>query len=343
MNKLMPYIGTVPREFIYLDSLGVHDTKVKDINTLLETYKEERIRQYIVALTKYMSIQTNEELFLSTLLEALVGIKGSTVLNSFLDLSLVYVHSNIRNQYQAITPVAFTAIMRYLNNKGLSSGLHKNQVELLDHTKSPDEKSRAFERVWKEMLTCRQSVMATTSKLDGTDSQNVVFECNAIFNFDTKLFKPCTSTLFVPINASFPVADFLLISPNKAVVFQLTLSDAFAKVPNDKENSYSAVYDTVKFENLAEVKKGVLPPGRNFAESILTLTDFPKQVKLHNHNLVTDPDEKDISSNFLFIVVTPQPVLHTPQWKQAAVNFPWIRVIHQEYLENLLPFLKHIS
>jgi len=126
-----------------------------------------------------------------------------------------------------------------------------------------------------------------------------------------------------------------LISSERAILFQLTLSDAFAKVPH-KKNAYPAIYDNKRFSEILKTQtKLKLPKGNNFAESVLQLTNHPSETVTIDSETGFLVNEKREIPPFIYIVVTARDVKTDAEWKQKAEEFPWIRVIHKSFFASI--------
>jgi len=153
-------------------------------------------------------------------------------------------------------------------------------------TKAPDEKSRAFERVLASLLLLKTITIRTT-KIDGSDERFQDLTCSFIKPLGP--FCPPKvelSTLFVPQDHTFPLADFIIASQSQVIILQVTFQQPKNKLPNNtNQNIYTAIYNPNKYTSVLQNNNRLnLPPGQTFGESLLQPTKYPTRVTVGQNN-----------------------------------------------------------
>jgi len=208
----------------------------------------------------------------------------------------------------------------------------QNSAVLVNCNLANDERSRAFECVLAEKFVLEEKGQVVTTRIDGSDSQTISIFCRNVKQLvkSSSLSKELVPTLYIPVSKDFPGLDFFIIYPNKVVGIQVTFQNLTNKVGGD-----NPLFTARKF---ADVRKlyPLLPPGDTFVESLLSITSNPcgKVVQADGQNL--KDSEGDIHA-FEYIIITSSSISEEETYKNLAVKYPWIRVIHRSNLCGLLP------
>jgi len=211
---------------------------------------------------------------------------------------------------------------------------------------SSDELGRPFERLLLSVLLLKGSITVKTTNLDNKDPYFIDLTFSKAVSVSKSLpdEKVVDPVIFIQENKDFPISDFILIKEDRVIILQLTVGSVSNKIPN-KRNSYTAIYNPAKLQNLINSQKLSIPRQNeaiagqiNFADSLLSLTCQ------QSGPVIVDPKTKlliDQNSrlpvNFHYIIITTESWSKKPN--NAMVNkakeFPWIRVIYRENLGEI--------
>jgi len=275
---------------------------------------------------------------LRALLDTMIGSKP--VDTWFLDLSLTYRTKSY--VHVPLTPVVAEVLASFLNRNVVLLGT-ADAITFLNRRLEPDERSRCFERLFSAHIFMQQRLEVTCTRLDGSSPVQLILECTQACKLEiTQKLQPVTvPTLFIPQSKDFPIVDFLLLTPNRVVVLQLTLASALCKLPSKR--AYQSFYDTRKYQSLlVNSSLQCFPEGDTLVESLLALTSNPCKVVVVENQLV-NAETKGIITNFEYIVVTTTHVSSNEDWQNATKQFPWVKVIDRGSLCKCFPLVARLQ
>jgi hypothetical protein len=117
-----------------------------------------------------------------------------------------------------------------------------------------------------------------------------------------------------------------------------------AKASNNKKRSYNALLETPKWDNIRDLHFANCSRGRNFAEALMykLLPNITEKTVItvsavgSELEVKIDGQPSPIKLFYAIFCPTEFPDLSIAEWTQIALEFPWIRLVTKESLQQLL-------
>jgi len=319
------------------DTLPYSGTAWDFINQSVDNFFNHAVNVMTRLVQKYIGDASNShsrsfdlQAFCQNILHVLCGVKSLNLISPhFLDLSILY---EKEGQYFPVNiPAAFALTNVLRANFKSSSTESRDWIDLLDTRKEPDEKSRAFERVFAYTIISSEGINLRTTKLDRTGDEFIKLRADVMkfFNQVQEILPVEKPTLYVPTSRIFPALDLLLLTPEKVIMIQLTFLPPKYKVPHEG-TSYSAIYSNEKYRtDLGDI----FGEGGNLASHLLAFTKHPvKSVSLTANDLV-DEKGNSVLQHFQYLICSTSAKKNIPH----SEKFPWVRLVDRKTLRSWLP------
>jgi len=348
MELVCNSLGNVPRQLSEINYVvqGMNDkdlsiSNIKDkLLYILKEYEEKAFDTFTRQNAIYLN--TLKGVNLSTHLEALVQqftFKPAFLSPGFLDLSLMYYNANMR-LCRPITPMAGAALITNLQNH-FDLLKDSDTIRILNPNTGNQEKSKAFERILIKAILFSQTNTFKSTNLKNDDLQEEEIGCNQAVPILSPAVLPTFiptrgATLVFPLNDQYPIADLIFVdeSKKKVILIQITTGHASAKVPHTT-NAYPAVYQPQKWSQIVKDNfKSHSQPKSNYAEELLSLVGWNGTVTIDattKQLILTNGNE---AASLEYLIITPRQPDSTAANSYGA--YPWIRVLHSEYLAKFL-------
>lgn len=343
-------LGNIPRQLSELAQLLLaNPLKLsgrnlnQDFKSIITIYDDTAVAAFKDLNNAYFKSldDHSKKLYLKTLIQVFIGETGVDVDPTFLDQSLIYYNSSIKKCIP-INPAASKALLSNLRANYSFEQLDEDFQILMNPSLPNSTKGKPFENIILKKLLHAGKLTITHSKVDGTDEQTMVINCDHIAPIlSGELLPnsvPLTPTLFAP-QWEYPIADYIHVDPSvpRVTIIQISFCNASAKVPNilGKSNPYHAVYDSNHWHNITKDFTY-----NNYAELVLSLLGVPTTVQRNATTGILEEFDTNtgiqIPSRLCYLAITAKPIEgKNNNLKDIASQFPWARVVYKHHLAKI--------